>query len=212
MHSLPNLVVVDHPLVRHKMTLLRDRSAPPKRVRELVSEITLLVGCEATRHLPLEPVSVETPLETTEADLLAGEPPAIVPVLRAGLGMLDSMLRLIPNAVVGYVGLQRDHETLEPVDYYFKIPPAAQHRDFFVVDPMLATGGSACAAVDRLIDEGARSVRLVCVVAAPEGVGRRGERHPDVPVFAAALDRGLDENAYVRPGIGDAGDRLFGTL
>lgn len=211
MQAFSNLVVVDHPLVRHKLALLRDRDAPPKRVRELIAETTLLVGGEATRDLAVEAVRVETPLEPTDAHVLAGEPPALVPVLRAGLAMVDPMLRLLPTAAVGHVGVQRDPETLEPVHYYFKIPPAPERRDFLVLDPMLATGGSADAAIERLRAAGARTVRVLCIVAAPEGVARIGKRHPDLRIFTAALDRMLDEHGYIRPGIGDAGDRLYDT-
>jgi uracil phosphoribosyltransferase len=208
----PNLLVVEHPLVQHKMALLRDRSTPKKIFRELVEELSTLLAYEATSGLPLEPVDVVTPLESMEGRRVAGKKLTLVPVLRAGLGMVDGVLRLMPSARVGHIGLYRDHATLEPVHYYFKIPGEAASREFIVLDPMLATGGSASAAVAALKEGGAGAIRLMCLVAAPEGVARMGEDHPDVPVIAAALDRGLDDRGYIRPGLGDAGDRLFGTL
>jgi uracil phosphoribosyltransferase len=208
----PNLRVVNHPLVQHKMSLLRDASTSKKGFRELVDELSMLLAYEATAELPLEPVTVETPLETTEGRQVAGKKVTLVPVLRAGLGMVDGVLRLVPSARVGHIGLYRDHETLEPVHYYFKIPGEAPSREFIVLDPMLATGGSASAAITALKDGGAASVRLVCLVAAPEGVQRLREDHPDVLVITAALDRELSDAGYILPGLGDAGDRLFGTL
>jgi uracil phosphoribosyltransferase len=208
----PNLRVVHHPLVQHKMSLLRDASTSKKGFRELVDELSMLLAYEATAELPLEPVTVETPLETTEGRQVAGKKVTLVPVLRAGLGMVDGVLRLVPSARVGHIGLYRDHDTLEPVHYYFKIPGEAPSREFIVLDPMLATGGSASAAVTALKDGGAASVRLVCLVAAPEGVERLRKDHPDVLVIAAALDRELSDAGYILPGLGDAGDRLFGTL
>lgn len=208
----PNLRVVEHPLVQHKMSLLRDESTSKKGFRELVDELSMLLAYEATSELPLEPVTVRTPLESTEGRRVAGKKLTLVPVLRAGLGMVDGVLRLVPSARVGHVGLYRDHDTLEPVHYYYKIPRAAESRDFIVLDPMLATGGSASAAVAALKKSGAASVRLVCLVAAPEGVRRLHEDHPDVLILTAALDRQLNEAGYILPGLGDAGDRLFGTL
>ncbi len=206
-----NLVVVDHPLVQHKMGLLRDVSTPKKIFRELVEELSMLLAYEATSELPLEPVTVESPLERTEAFRVAGKKVTLVPILRAGLGMVDGVLRLMPSARVGHVGLYRDHATLEPVHYYFKIPGDAESREFIVLDPMLATGGSASAAIAELKQQGAASVRLMGLVAAPEGVERMERDHPDVQVIIAALDRELDEYGYILPGLGDAGDRLFGT-
>lgn len=209
--AFPTLTLVDHPLVRHKVTLLRDRATPTKQFKELVDEIAMLMAYEATRSLPLESVSVETPLESTAGWAVAGKKLTLVPILRAGLGMVDGILRLIPSARVGHIGLYRDHDTLEPVDYYFKIPGDAGARDFLLLDPMLATGGSAAAAVHSLKRAGATRIRFLCLVAAPEGVARLAQEHPDVPVLAAALDRELNANGYILPGLGDAGDRLFGT-
>lgn len=207
----PNLHVVDHPLVRHKMALLRDEATSKKAFRELVDEISMLLAYEATKDLPLQTVEVRTPLETTEGHRVAGKKVTLVPILRAGLGMVDGVLRLMPSARVGHVGLYRDHDSLEPIHYYFKIPGDADARDFIVLDPMLATGGSASAAVDALVERGAGTVRLVCLVAAPEGVRRMADDHPGVEVITAALDRELNEYGYILPGLGDAGDRLFGT-
>lgn len=211
MPAHPNLTVIDHPLIRHKMRLLRDEETPRKLFRELVTEITMLMAYEATRHLDEEEVEVRTPLESTTGHRLSGRKLVIVPVLRAGLGMVDGVLRLIPGARVGHVGISRDEESLEPVEYYFNVPPQAEVRRFVVVDPMLATGGSASAAIAGLRDRGATAVSLMCLVAAPEGAEALERAHPDVSVYAAALDRELDGNGYIRPGLGDAGDRLFGT-
>jgi len=207
----PNLTVFDHPLIQHKITYLRDEETPKKLFKELVDEIAALMAFEATRDLEVEEVDVQTPLEHTIGRRLAGKKLVIVPILRAGLGMVDGISRLIPNARVGHVGLYRDEETLEPVEYYVKVPADPADRDFIVVDPMLATGGSASAAIDLLKKRGARKVRFMCLVAAGAGVRRMAEDHPEVPIYAAALDRELDENGYIRPGLGDAGDRLFGT-
>lgn len=209
--DLPNLVVLHHPLVQHKLSLLRDRNAPTKLFKELVDEIATLMAYEATTTLALEPCEVETPLERTVGARVSGKKLVLVPILRAGLGMVDGILRLIPSARVGHIGLYRDHDTLEPVDYYFKIPADVSEREFLLLDPMLATGGSAVAAVSRLKAAGAAKVRLLCLVAAPEGVRRMLSAHPEVQVIAAALDRELDANGYILPGLGDAGDRLFGT-
>jgi uracil phosphoribosyltransferase len=211
MSHFPNLTVVDHPLIRHKLAVLRSRDTSKKTFRALVDEISMLMGYEATKDLPLKRVEIETPLETMSAEMLSGKKLTLVPVLRAGLGMVEGMLRLMPSARVGHIGLYRDHETLQPVDYYFKIPGDVDARDFFVLDPMLATGGSASAAVASLKRNGAQRVRLLCLVAAPEGVQRMLTDHPDVHIFTAALDRELNDAAYILPGLGDAGDRLFGT-
>jgi uracil phosphoribosyltransferase len=208
---LPTLRLVTHPLVQHKVTMLRDRRTPTKQFKELVDEIAMLMAYEATADLPLEPVTVETPLESTRGAQVSGKKLTLVPILRAGLGMVEGVARLVPNARVGHIGLYRDHTTLEPVDYYFKVPSDAAERDFFVLDPMLATGGSAAAAVSSLKRAGATRIRFLCLVAAPEGVRRLAEAHPDVIVYCAALDRQLNENGYILPGLGDAGDRLFGT-
>jgi uracil phosphoribosyltransferase len=207
----PTLSIVDHPLVRHKISLLRDRATPTKQFKELVDEIAMLMAYEATRDLVLEPTSVDTPLETTSGWTVRGKKLTLVPILRAGLGMVEGILRLIPSARVGHIGLYRDHDTLEPVDYYFKVPGDVSERDFLLLDPMLATGGSAASAVSSLKRAGATRIRFLCLVAAPEGVRRLAAAHPDVPVLAAALDRELNEHGYILPGLGDAGDRLFGT-
>lgn len=209
--SLPNLTIVQHPLIRHKISLLRQADQSKKTFRELVDEISMLMAYEITRDLPLQEIDVETPLERTTGHTIAGKKLTLVPVLRAGLGMVEGILRLVPSARVGHVGVYRDHDTLEPVEYYFKIPADAANRRFFVLDPMLATGGSASAAVQFLKDAGAGSIILVCLVAAPEGVRRLNADHPDLPVYTAALDRELNEKGYILPGLGDAGDRLFGT-
>jgi uracil phosphoribosyltransferase len=211
MAELPNLTVIDHPLIRHKLHLLRDRATPKKLFRELVDEIAMLMAYEVTRDLVVEEVEVETPLERTTAHRIAGKKLCVVPVLRAGLGMVEAVLRLVPSARVGHVGMSRDEESLEPVEYYFKVPAESEVRRFIVVDPMLATGGSAAAAIQGLKARGAEHITLMVLVAAPEGVRRLGEEHPDVPIFAAALDRELNEHGYILPGLGDAGDRLFGT-
>jgi uracil phosphoribosyltransferase len=211
MHQFPNLTVVEHPLIRHKLGVLRSRDTSKKTFRALVDEISMLMGYEATKDLPMEPIEVDTPLEPTTAEMVSGKKLALVPVLRAGLGMVEGMLRLMPSVRVGHIGLYRDHDTLQPVAYYFKIPGDVEARQFFVLDPMLATGGSASAAITSLKRNGALKVRLICIVAAPEGVHRMLQDHPDVQVYTAALDRELDEHGYILPGLGDAGDRLFGT-
>jgi uracil phosphoribosyltransferase len=206
-----NLTVLDHPLIRHKLTILRDRRTSTRDFKQLVNEIAVLMAYEVTKDLPLEPVEIETPLEPMTGVQLAGKKLTLVPILRAGLGMVEGIAELIPSARVGHIGLYRDHDTLMPVDYYFKIPADEMERDFFVLDPMLATGGSAVAALSALRRAGARRLRFLCLVAAPEGVQTLLEAHPDVPVYAAALDRQLNEHGYILPGLGDAGDRLFGT-
>jgi uracil phosphoribosyltransferase len=210
MPEFPNLTVLDHPLIQHKVSLLRARETPKKLFKELVEEIATLMAYEVTRTLPLQEVRVHTPLEEATAYQIPGKKLVVVPILRAGLGMVEGILHLIPSARVGHVGVFRDEETLLPVEYYFKTPPPGG-RQFIVVDPMLATGGSAAAAVAALKDRGAESIQFMCIVAAPEGVGKMLEEHPDVPVFAAALDRQLNGSGYILPGLGDAGDRLFGT-
>jgi len=201
----PNLTVLEHPLIRHKLTILRDKHTTTRDFKQLVNEIAMLMAYEVTKDLPLEPVDVETPLESMRGTRVAGKKLALVPILRAGLGMVEGIAQLIPSARVGHIGIYREHDTLQPVDYYFKIPEGRDARDFFVLDPMLATGGSAVDAV------GAQRIRFLCLVAAPEGVRRMLQAHPDVPVFAAALDRELNAQGYILPGLGDAGDRLFGT-
>lgn len=211
MQRFPNLVVLDHPLIQHKLSVLRDRRTSKKKFKELVDEVAMLMAYEITKDLPLTPVEIETPLERTTQAMLSGKKLTLVPILRAGLGMVDGFLRLMPSVRVGHIGLYRDHDSLSPVSYYFKIPPEPESRDFILLDPMLATGGSASAAINSLKAQGATRVRFVCLVAAPEGVSRLLADHPEVAVFASALDRGLDEKGYIRPGLGDAGDRLFGT-
>ena len=209
--AFPTLRLVSHPLVQHKLALLRDRATPTKIFKELVDEIATLIAYEATSELALEPATVETPLERTTGQRVSGKKLTLVPILRAGLGMVEGVARLVPAARVGHIGLYRDHDTLEPVDYYFKVPGDASERDFFLLDPMLATGGSAAAAVTSLKRAGATRIRFLCLVAAPEGVRRLAEAHPDVLVYCAALDRELNDQGYILPGLGDAGDRLFGT-
>ena len=207
----PNLTVIDHPLIRHKLGILRSVDTPKKLFRELVREIAVLMAYEVTRNLEEEEVDVETPLERMKARRIAGKKLVIVPVLRAGLGMVDGILELIPSARVGHVGMARNEESLEPFEYYFKVPSAPDVRRLIVVDPMLATGGSASATVSALKRRGARRISFMCLVAAPEGVRAMTRAHPDVPIFAAALDRQLNDVGYILPGLGDAGDRLFGT-
>ena len=209
--QFPTLRVITHPLVQHKLTILRDRETPTKMFKELVEEIAMLMAYEATADLDMEDILVQTPLESMRGRQISGKKLTLVPILRAGLGMVEGIYRLVPNARIGHIGLYRDHDTLEPVDYYFKVPADAPERDFFVLDPMLATGGSAAAAVTSLKRAGATRIRLLCLVAAPEGVKRVAEAHPDVLVFCASLDRELNGQGYILPGLGDAGDRLFGT-
>jgi uracil phosphoribosyltransferase len=206
-----NVTVVDHPLVQHKLTLLRDRRTPTGLFRQLAREISLLMAYEVTRILPLETIEIDTPLERMQAPHLVGKKLCFVSILRAGNGILDGMLDLVPSARVGHVGLYRDPTTLRPVEYYMKLPDHMDERLAVVVDPMLATGRSACAAVARLKQAGAAQIRFTCLIAAPEGLQVFAEEHPDVPVFTAAIDRGLDEHGYIHPGLGDAGDRLYGT-
>jgi uracil phosphoribosyltransferase len=209
--AFPTLRIISHPLIQHKLTILRDRGTPTKIFRELVDEIAMLMAYEATSDLIVEPFPVDTPLESTVGRRVSGKKLTLVPILRAGLGMVEGIYRLVPGARIGHIGLYRNHDTLEPVDYYFKVPGDAAERDFFLLDPMLATGGSAVAAVSSLKRAGATRIRFLCLVAAPEGVRRLSSAHPDVMVYCAALDRALNEQGYIMPGLGDAGDRLFGT-
>lgn len=204
--------VMDHPLIQHKLTILRDKRTGTKYFREVVNEIARLMAYEVSRDMPLEDVEIETPLTTSVQKQLTGKKVAIIPILRAGLGMVDGMLDLIPAAKVGHVGMYRDHETLEAVEYFVKLPSDIRDRQLFVVDPMLATGASAIAAIDALKKRGATTIKFVCLVAVPEGVQALQEAHPDVDIYTAALDEKLNEDAYIVPGLGDAGDRLFGTL
>nr|WP_295742309.1 uracil phosphoribosyltransferase [uncultured Acidocella sp.] len=205
------LTVIDHPLVQHKLTLLRKTETTTGGFRRLAREISLLLTYEVLRDLKLEPITIQTPMEEMQAVQVQGKKLCFISILRAGAGILDGMLDLVPAARVGHVGLYRDHETHEPVEYYFKVPEALEERLCVVVDPMLATGHSAAAAVQKLKDAGALQLKFVCLLAAPEGVAHFEAAHPDVPIYTAALDRQLDENAYILPGLGDAGDRLFGT-
>jgi len=203
--------VFDHPLIQHKTALLRGKNTSTKDFRQLVTEIATLMTYEATRDLPLKDVEVETPMEKCTLKMLDGEDVAIVPILRAGLGFVDGMLSLIPNAKVGFIGLYRDPETHKPVEYYCKLPADISKRQVFVVDPMLATGGSAAAAIDFVKQHGAKQIKFMCLIAAPEGIEVLQKAHPDVDIFIAAKDRQLNSNAYILPGLGDAGDRIYGT-
>jgi uracil phosphoribosyltransferase len=207
-----NLIVFDHPLLAHKITLLRDAATGKKLFKELVDEIAMLMAYEVTADVPSSECRVRTPLEDTTGSQVAGDRMTLIPILRAGLGMVEGVMRLLPTMRVGHIGLQREHDTLEPIDYYFKIPPDPEHRYFIVADPMLATGGSASAAISYLKEAGATWLRLMCIVAAPEGVRRLEADHPDVLIYTAVLDRELNGSGYILPGLGDAGDRLFGTI
>ncbi len=210
-HEYPNLQVVDHPLIKHKLTLLRNEETNTEQFRRLVREVSQMLAYEVTRDLPTENVTIRTPITEIAAPMISGKQQCLVSILRAGNGMLDGMLELLPAARVGHIGLYRDPATLEPIEYYFKVPDDIADRVVIVVDPMLATGNSAAAAVGRLKDCGVTSPKLVCLIAAPEGVRCMLERHPDVTVTVAALDQRLDEHGYIVPGLGDAGDRIFGT-
>ncbi len=207
----PNVTVVDHPLVQHKLTLLRQKDTPTAEFRRLAREMSLLMGYEVTRHLPLDLADIETPLEPMQAPLLSGKKLCVISILRAGNGLLDGLLDLVPSARVGHIGLYRDPATLVPVEYYLKLPGDVRERVAIVVDPMLATGHSAAAAVGRVKDAGAEQILFMCLLAAPEGLRVFGDEHSDVKVYTAAVDRGLDDHGYIRPGLGDAGDRLYGT-
>ena len=203
--------LVDHPLIQHKLTIMRNKKTPSKDFRVLLDEISMLMGYEITRNLPLEDVEIETPIQRATFKRIAGKKLAIVPILRAGLGMVDGLLRLVPVARVGHIGLYRDPDTHLPVEYYCKMPPDIDKRLVIVVDPMLATGGSAADAVSMVKARGAKNVLLMCLVAAPEGVKKFQDAHPDVDIYCAALDEKLNDHAYIVPGLGDAGDRIFGT-
>ncbi len=203
--------VFDHPLIQHKVALMRKADTSVKDFRELAREIAMLMAYEATRDLPLEEVEIETPICSTKVNMLKGEDLAIIPVLRAGLGFVDGMLSLVPNAKVGHIGLYRDPETHEPVEYYCKLPKDIEKRQIFVVDPMLATGGSASAAIDFIKERGGRNITFMCLIAAPEGIDVLQKRHPDVDIYIGALDDHLNDHGYIVPGLGDAGDRIFGT-
>ncbi|UOO36828.1 uracil phosphoribosyltransferase [Oscillospiraceae bacterium CM] len=206
------LHILDHPLIHHKLALLRDKNTSVKDFRELVAELAVLLCCEAARDLPLETINIETPVATASVRKIAGKEPAVVAVLRAGLGMVDGVLRLIPAARVGHIGLSRDPETLKPVQYYCNLPTDIAARPVFLVDPMLATGGSASAAITALKQYGCSCPKLLCLIAAPEGIAHVHAEHPNVPIFVAAVDEKLNSHGYIVPGLGDAGDRIFGTL
>ncbi len=208
---MSKVCVFDHPLILHKLSILREKGTSVKEFRELISEIAMLMCYEATRDLPVEEVEIETPVATAKVKRIAGKKLAVVPILRAGLGMVDGMVSMMPNVKVGHVGLFRDPETLDPVKYYYKMPPDIEERDVIVVDPMLATGGSASAAIQFLKEDGVKHIKLMSIIGAPEGVERMQKDHPDVDIFVAALDDHLNENGYIVPGLGDAGDRIFGT-
>jgi uracil phosphoribosyltransferase len=210
--SFSNLKVLEHPLIQHKLTLLRDRATSTRDFKQLTSEIAMLMAYEVTKDLPTEPIEIDTPLEHMTGRMVSDKLLTLVPILRAGLGMVDGVSALLPTARVGHIGVSRDESSLEPHHYYAKLPGEVGNRDYFVLDPMLATGGSATAAVTTLKTAGARRIKFLCIVAAPEGVKRMLDGHPDVPVYAAALDRQLNDHGYILPGLGDAGDRLFGTV
>lgn len=203
--------VLEHPLIQHKVSILRDKNTGVKEFREIVGEIAALMCYEATRNLPTKEIEIETPIATAKVKVLAGKKMAIVPILRAGLGMVDTMIDLIPSAKVGHIGLYRDPETHEPVKYYCKMPPDISERQVFIVDPMLATGGSASDAISFIKEYGCRSITLMDIIAAPEGIEKVRRDHPDVDIFVAAVDECLNDHAYIVPGLGDAGDRIFGT-
>lgn len=208
---MENVFIFDHPLIQHKISLMRDKRTTTKEFRELVNEVAMLMAYEVTRDMPLKEVEIETPVAIARTRVLAGKKLAVVPILRAGLGMVDGMLNLLPMAKVGHIGLYRDPKTLEPVEYYCKLPEDVEEREIVVLDPMLATGGSASAAVSFLKKKGIKNIKFMCLIAAPEGIKRLHEDHPDVPIFCAAMDEKLNDHAYIVPGLGDAGDRLFGT-
>ncbi|NLW24128.1 MAG: uracil phosphoribosyltransferase [Clostridia bacterium] len=208
---MSNVYVLDHPLIQHKLTYIRSQETGPKEFRELVEEVAMLMTYEVTRDLPLEEVTVQTPLTQANCKVIAGRKIGFVPILRAGLGMVGGMLKLIPAAKVGHIGLYRDPDTLEPVEYYCKLPTDLTERELIVIDPMLATGGSAAAGIKFLKDRGASHIKLMCLIAAPEGIQRVQEEHPDVDIYVAAVDERLNDHGYIIPGLGDAGDRLFGT-
>ncbi len=208
---MDNVFILDHPLIQHKISLLRDKNTQTKEFRELVLEISMLMGYEVTRNMPLKEVEIETPVGVAKTNIISGKKLGIVPVLRAGLGMVDGMLKLLPMAKVGHIGLYRDPETLGPVEYYCKLPDDVSEREIVVVDPMLATGGSASAAIQYIKDKGVNSIKLMCLIASKAGIERINKDHPDVAIYCAAVDDKLNDHGYIIPGLGDAGDRLFGT-
>ena len=203
--------ILDHPLIQHKLTQIRQKDTSTTQFRQMINEIGGLMVYEITRDLPLEQIEIETPVAKTKANVIAGKKMVVVPILRAGLGMVDGILQMIPSARIGHIGIFRDEETLQPVEYFAKFPEELDQRDIFIVDPMLATGGSAIAAINSIKQRGAKNIKLVCLVGAPEGVKAINEAHPDVTVYLASLDEKLNEHKYIVPGLGDAGDRIFGT-
>ncbi|MDD6033749.1 MAG: uracil phosphoribosyltransferase [Oscillospiraceae bacterium] len=208
---MSKIVIMDHPLIKHKISLLRDKNTGSKEFRELVSEIAMLMCYEATRDLPLKEVEVETPLAVAKTQVINGVKVAFVPILRAGLGMVEGMLNLVPAAKIGHIGMYRDPETLAPKEYYCKLPSDIASRETYVLDPMLATGGSAMDAIDALKQRGVKNIKFLCILAAPEGLKALSEAHPDVPIYCAHMDERLNSHGYILPGLGDAGDRIFGT-
>ena len=210
-YNMSKVHVMDHPLIQHKVSLMRDKETGSKEFRELLNEISMLMAYEVTRDLPLKSVEIETPICRAQTKVIAGKKLAIVPILRAGLGMVNGILALVPSAKVGHIGLYRDHDTHEPHEYYCKLPSPIDQRTICVLDPMLATGGSAVAAVDFIKQHGGKNIKFMCIIAAPEGLERLQKAHPDVQIYVGHLDRELNENAYICPGLGDAGDRIFGT-
>ena len=211
MEKRDNIFVMDHPLIQHKISQIRDVNTGTNEFRKCIEEIAVLMGYEALRDLPLEEVEVQTPIETCMTPKIAGKKLAVVPILRAGLGMVNGILALVPSAKVGHIGLYRDPETLKPVEYYCKLPADCAEREVFVVDPMLATGGSSVAAVQMLKDKGCKNIHFMCIIAAPEGVEAMAKAHPDVDLYVGAMDEKLNDHGYIVPGLGDAGDRIFGT-
>lgn len=211
MEKMDNVFIFDHPLIQHKVSLLRDKNTSSKEFRELVSEISVLMGYEVTRDLPLMEIEVETPLAIAKTKVISGKKLAVVPILRAGLGMADGFLQLVPMARVGHIGIYRDHETLEPIEYYCKLPSDISERDVVLVDPMLATGGSASGAVNFIKKRNVKNIKFMCLIASVEGIRRLHNDHPDVGIYCAAVDQQLNDIGYIVPGLGDAGDRLFGT-
>jgi len=208
---MENVFIFDHPLIQHKVSLLRDKNTSAKEFRELVAEISMMMGFEVTRDIPLKEVEIETPIGLAKTKVISGKKLAFVPILRAGLGMVEGLLSLVPMARVGHIGLYRDHETLEPVEYYCKLPEDIEDRDVVVLDPMLATGGSACDAIKFIKARGVKNIKFVCLIASQTGIAHLHSVHPDVSVYCAAVDEYLNDNGYIVPGLGDAGDRLFGT-
>ncbi len=209
--DVENVTIIDHPLIKHKITMLRDKKTGTNEFRTLVEEIAMLMGYEALRDLPTEDIEVETPIETSMQPVIAGKKMAVVPILRAGLGMVSGILNLVPTAKVGHIGLYRDPDTHEPHEYYCKLPEPIELRQIVVVDPMLATGGSGVDAVSMIKEHGGKKIKFMCIIAAPEGLKKLHEAHPDIQIYVGSLDRELNENAYICPGLGDAGDRIFGT-